>query len=155
MKKTNAARILDRNKVSYDISTYEVDENDLGAVNVASKINADIKKVFKTLVVRGNNGIVVASIPGDSDLNLKALASASGNKKVNLVPLKEINSLTGYIRGGVSPIGMKKQYSFFLDASAKNYDKIYISAGLRGMQFFINPDDLLLVTKGTLCKLTD
>ncbi len=155
MKKTNAARILDREKIPYELCTYEVDENDLSAISVASKIGIDPKQVFKTLVVRGDKGIIVASIPGNCELNLKYLASVSGSKKVNLVPLKEVNKLTGYIRGGVSPIGMKKQYPFFLDDSAMNYNEIYISAGLRGMQFYIKPEDLLSVTKGISCKLVE
>lgn len=155
MKKTNAARILDKNKVDYEIITYEVDESDLGAQNVAFKLGQDIKKVFKTLVVSGNNSIVVASIPGDCEINLKKLASLSGNKKVNLVPLKDVNKLTGYIRGGVSPVGMKKSYPFFLDESAMKYDKIYISAGQRGMQFHLDPRDLVSLTKGTVGDLTD
>lgn len=143
MKKTNAARTLDKLKIEYELLEYEVDETDLGARNVAAKIGKSIDQVFKTLVLKGDKtGIIVACIPGDAELNLKEIASVSGNKKAAMVPLKEVLPLTGYIRGGVSPIGMKKKYPVYIDSSALNFEKISISAGQRGLQITINPADL-------------
>ncbi len=144
MKKTNAVRHLDTLKIKYQLFEYEVDENDLSAETVAGKIGLQLEKVFKTLVVRGDKtGVIMACIPSIGELDLKALASASGNKKVEMVPLKEILPLTGYIRGGVSPIGAKKAYLVYLDKSALEHDSISISAGVRGCQIFINPLDLM------------
>ncbi len=144
MKKTNAVRHLDTLKIKYQLLEYEVDENDLSAETVAGKIGLQLEKVFKTLVVRGDKtGVIMACIPSIGELDLKALASASGNKKVEMVPLKEILPLTGYIRGGVSPIGAKKAYLVYLDKSALEHDSISISAGVRGCQIFINPLDLM------------
>lgn len=144
MKKTNAVRHLDTLKIKYQLLEYEVDENDLSAETVAGKIGLQLEKVFKTLVVRGDKtGVLMACIPSIGELDLKALASASGNKKVEMVPLKEVLPLTGYIRGGVSPIGAKKAYPVYLDKSALEYDSISISAGVRGCQIFINPLDLM------------
>lgn len=144
MKKTNAVRHLDTLKIKYQLFEYEVDENDLSAETVAGKIGLQLEKVFKTLVVRGDKtGVIMACIPSIGELDLKAMASASGNKKVEMVPLKEILPLTGYIRGGVSPIGAKKAYPVYLDKSALEHDSISISAGVRGCQIFINPLDLM------------
>ncbi|NLT94185.1 MAG: Cys-tRNA(Pro) deacylase [Clostridia bacterium] len=154
MKKTNAARILDKAKVAYKIHEYQVDENDLSAQNVAQKVGWPLERVFKTLVAKGDKtGVLVACIPGGDELNLKALALLSGNKKVELVPLKEVQPLTGYVRGGVSPIGLKKNYPIFIDESALNYDTILISAGLRGCQIEINPLDLQRETQAMVGSL--
>ncbi len=154
MKKTNAARLLDRMKIDYEILEYDVDLNDLGAENVASKVGQDINKVFKTLVAKGDKtGVLVSVIPGNKELNLKNLASISGNKKVGLVPLKDVQKLTGYVRGGVSPIGMKKKYPVYIDQSINNFEKIFFSAGIRGQQFCLLTKDLIKVVDGTVCKL--
>lgn len=151
MKKTNAARILDKEKISYKLHGYQVEEDDLSAGNVANKVGWPLEKVFKTLVAKGDKtGVVVACLPGGDELNLKALANQSGNKKVELVSLKEVLPLTGYIRGGVSPIGLKKNYPVFIHESAFNYDAILISAGMRGQQIEINPKDLQKVTQANV-----
>jgi Cys-tRNA(Pro)/Cys-tRNA(Cys) deacylase len=148
MKKTNAARILDKAKISYNIHEYQVDENDLSAQYVANKAGWPLERVFKTLVARGDKtGVIVACLPGGDELNLKALAALSGNKRVELVSLKEVQPLTGYIRGGVPPIGLKKNYPIYIHESAFNYDRILISAGLRGCQIEINPQDLKGITR--------
>ena len=149
--KTNAARILDQSKISYEIKEYTVDESDLSAVSVAYKIDLPIEQVYKTLVTRGDKtGVIVACIQGDYELHLKGLAALSGNKKVEVVSLKEVLPLTGYIRGGVSPIGMKKNYPVFIDSDIKNHEKIAVSAGLRGLQLFLSPIDLISVTDAQL-----
>ncbi len=149
--KTNAARILDKSKTSYELKEYTADESDLSAINVAQKVGLPIEQVYKTLVARGDKtGVIIACIQGDHELHLKGLASLSGNKKVELVSLKEVQPLTGYIRGGVSPIGMKKHYPVFIDADIKSHDKIAVSAGLRGLQIFLSPIDLISVTKAQL-----
>ncbi|MBF8982800.1 Cys-tRNA(Pro) deacylase [Lutibacter sp. B2] len=148
MKKTNAARIADHNKIEYEIYEYKVDENDLSAVHVSKETGQPIDKIFKTLVLQSNtNEIVVVCIPGKENLNLKSLAKLSGHKKVEMIHLKDVQKITGYIRGGVSPIGMKKLYPTFIHESAFMFDKIFVSAGLRGKQLYIKPDDLLNVTK--------
>jgi Cys-tRNA(Pro)/Cys-tRNA(Cys) deacylase len=154
LKKTNAARILDKLKISYEIKTYEVDENDLSAVHVAETAGIDIETVFKTLVTRGDkSGVIMAVINGNDEINLKNLAKASGNKSVEMIALKELLPLTGYIRGGCSPLGAKKDYPVFLDSKALNYEKISISAGQRGMQLILSPQDLVKATKATVADL--
>lgn len=155
MKKTNAARMLDKAKIPHKIHEYQVDENNLSAENVAVKAGWPLEKVFKTLIARGDKtGVIVACLPGDAELNLKALAALSGNKKVELVALKEVLPLTGYIRGGVSPIGLKKNYPVYIHASAFNFAAILISAGARGYQIEINPQDLQKVAGATTGQLT-
>lgn len=147
MKKTNAARFLDGLGIAYELKAYEVDEADLGAESVAAKVGLPPGQVFKTLVVRGDKtGILFACVPGESELDLKKLAAVSGNKKVELVPLKEVQPLTGYIRGGVSPLGAKKHYPVFLDESAKRWPVIAISAGIRGCQILLAAEQLALAT---------
>jgi len=132
--KTNAARILDQSRIPYEIIEYTVDESDLSALNVAQKVGLPIEQVYKTLVVRGDKtGVLIACIQGDHELNLKALASLSGNKKIEVVSLREVQPLTGYIRGGVSPLGMRKNYPVFIDSGIKLQDKVALSAGLRGL----------------------
>lgn len=154
MKKTNAARILDRMKIKYGILTYDVDESDLSAMHVAESTGISIDRIFKTLVLKGDkSGIFVACIPGAAELDLKALSIHSGNKKCAMVPLKEVNGLTGYLRGGCSPIGMKKNYPLYIDESVNNFQKICVSAGLRGMQFEIAPADLINATSAKCGKI--
>lgn len=155
MKKTNAMRILDRNKIAYNAISYKVDETDLGAIHVADSLGQDIAKVFKTLVLEGDKtGYIVACIPGDKEVHLKNLASLSGNKKCHMIPMKEIQNVTGYIRGGCSPIGMKKQFPTFINETALQFETIYVSAGVRGMQVEVNPTELIKLTDaatGIIC----
>ncbi len=154
MRKTNAARLLDSLNISYKIVEYEVDESDLSAENVAKKINLPPEQVFKTLVVRGDKaGILLACIPGGAELDLKALAQISGNKKVEMVHVKEILQLTGYVRGGVSPMGTRKNYPVYLDESAMNFPFISISAGVRGCQLLIQPEGLKKAVSVKVCKI--
>ena len=150
-KKTNAARILDEAHISYEIMEYQVDEEHLDAIHVAAEVGMPAEQVFKTLCVRGDKtGVIFAVIPGNGELNLKALARASGNKRTELVHLKEVLPLTGYIRGGCSPLGAKKHYPVFLEESASQWERIAISAGQRGMQILLSPQDLLQATAGQL-----
>ncbi len=152
--KTNAARILDAAGVSYELREYAVDENDLSAPHVAEAIGMPPEQVFKTLVARGDRtGVLVAIIPANTELDLKALAAASGNRKVELVAVKEVLGLTGYIRGGVSPVGMKKEYPTLLDETAILFDRISISAGVRGCQMLLNPENLIRLTGATLSEI--
>jgi len=154
MKKTNAARYLDSLKIDYRLVEYEVDESDLSAESVARKVNLPLEQVFKTLVARGDkSGVLMACIPGNTELDLKAMATVSGNKKVEMVHVGEIQQLTGYIRGGVSPIGARKQYPIFLDESALRFPLISVSAGVRGSQIFISPGDLVKALDITVCKI--
>lgn len=144
VSKTNAARLLDRAKIHYELIPYRVDEDDLAAVHVAEQLGEPVERVFKTLVLRGDRtGIFVCVVPGDAEVDLKKAARASGNKKADLVPVKELLPLTGYVRGGCSPIGMKRRYPTFIDAGAGRRERIYISAGVRGVQIVIAPADLM------------
>lgn len=152
--KTNAARLLDRARIAYELIPYEVDESDLAATHVAEQLGEDIARVFKTLVLKGDRtGHFVCVIPGDREVDLKAAARASGNKKCDLIPMKELLPTTGYIRGGCSPIGLKKPFPIFLHHTAENFEKIYISAGIRGLQIAIAPSDLIAFVKATVCDL--
>src|SRR6266853_1573207 len=149
MLKTNAARILDAANVRYELREYAVDEDHLSAPHVAEAIGMPPEQVFKTLVARGDRtGVLVASIPANAELDLKALAAASGNKKVELVAVKEVLGLTGYVRGGVSPVGGRKPYPFFIDETAMLFDTISVSAGIRGCQLVLAPDGLVRITDG-------
>lgn len=151
--KTNAARLLDRQGIQYELLSYEVDEDDLSAVSVADKLNQNIDQVFKTLVLRGDKtGVFVCIIPGAEELDLKKAAQLSGNKSTALVAMKEILDLTGYIRGGCSPLGMKRDYPTYIDESCILYDFIFVSAGVRGLQIKIPPDDLI---RAASCKIGD
>ncbi len=142
--KTNAARILDGLKIKYELREYESNVEELSAVAVAAKIDMPVNQVFKTLVVRGDkSGVMQVCIPGDKELNLKYLAASSGNKKVEMVPLKDVQPLTGYIRGGVSPLGAKKKYPIYIDESALDWSSIAVSAGVRGCQLVLAPADLV------------
>jgi Cys-tRNA(Pro)/Cys-tRNA(Cys) deacylase len=153
--KTNAARILDRLKITYEIKTYIVDESDLSAEHVANLIQMPTQQVFKTLVARTDKrDIVLACVPGHLELNTKALGAAAGGKRADLVALKEVQSLTGYIRGGVSPLGTKKPLPVYLDQSAHQWPHISISAGQRGIQIIVAPHDLIKATNATMCDIT-
>lgn len=152
--KTNAARILDRNKVDYQLIPYQVDENDLGAAHIAEQLNEDIRQVFKTLVLRGNKtGIFVCVIPGCDEVDLKKAARISGNKSCEMIHMKELLPLTGYIRGGCTPIGMKKPYPVFIHETSNEFPFIYISAGQRGLQLKVNPSEVIRVVQATVADL--
>lgn len=154
IKKTNAARILDGLGIDYEIKTYAVDENDLSAVHVAEVSGLNIEMIFKTLVARGDKtGIIMAVIGGGDELDLKALARASSNKSVEMIALKELLPLTGYVRGGCSPLGAKKNYPVFVDARALTLEKISVSAGQRGMQIVLSPQDLIRAANATVAEL--
>lgn len=143
MSKTNAVRILESNKIDFSTTEYIFDEDEIDAVSVAKKIGAEPESVFKTLVtVCDKGGNFVFIIPGNYELNLKKAAAACGRKKIEMIKLKELQPLTGYIRGGCSPVGMKKALPSFLDESALIFEKIYVSAGIRGMQVVLSPKDL-------------
>ena len=148
-KKTNAMRLLDKKKVVYKVIEYEVNEDNLNATHVAGSVGLPTGQVFKTLVARGDKtDIIVAVIPGDKELDLKALAKVSGNKSVAMLALKEVLPVTGYIRGGVSPLGMKKLYPTYIDEKAKVWAEISISSGLRGYQIVLAPSALVMVVLG-------
>ena len=153
-QKTNAVRLLDQLKIGYELREYEVDPDDLAAETVAAKIGLPAEQVFKTLVARGDrNGICMAVIPGNTELDLKALAAASGDRKLQLVPVKELQGLTGYIRGGVTALAGKKDYPVYLDETIELFEVISISAGIRGLQILLAPGDYLRATKGTVAAL--
>lgn len=155
INKTNAARQLDQLKVNYKLIPYEVDENNLGAEHIAELLGQPIERVFKTLVLRGDKtGLFVCVIPGAEEVDLKKAAKVTGNKKVEMIHVKELLPLTGYIRGGCSPIGMKKPLPTWFHQTLTDYDTVYCSAGQRGLQFHIAPQDLLRAAKGTLADLT-
>jgi Cys-tRNA(Pro)/Cys-tRNA(Cys) deacylase len=155
LKKTNAARILDGLGVPYETREYEVDAEDLSAPKVASAIGLPPEQVFKTLVARGDKtGVLLACLPGSAELNLKALAKASGDKTVELVAVKDIQNLTGYVRGGVSPIGTRKPYPVFLDSSASRWSTISVSAGVRGCQVLLAPADLARVVGAVMAGIS-
>jgi Cys-tRNA(Pro)/Cys-tRNA(Cys) deacylase len=147
VRKTNAARLLDQLGISYEIREYEVDPEDLSAGNVAKKIGLPLEQTFKTLVARGDRqGVCFAVLPGNAELDLKALAAASGDKKIELVALKEVQPLTGYLRGGVTALAAKKEYPVFVDETIELWDRVSISAGIRGAQLLIAPADYLKAT---------
>ncbi|AYB40246.1 Cys-tRNA(Pro) deacylase [Brevibacillus laterosporus] len=153
--KTNACRLLDKHKVPYTVHEYEWDEEHLNAKHVAQQVDLQVEQVFKTLVLRGDKtGVIMACIPAHKELHLKLLAAASKNKKVEMVPMKEVLELTGYIRGGCSPLGTKKNYPLYIDESALSFSLISISAGKRGLQIFMNATDLIKVSKATSVSLT-
>ena len=152
--KTNAARLLDQMGIPYELREYEVDLDDLAAETVAGKIGLPPEQVFKTLVARGDrNGICLAVIPGNAELDLKALAAASGDRKIQLVPVKELQALTGYIRGGVTALAAKKDYPAYVDETVELFDVISISAGVRGLQILLTPADYLKAAKARLSRL--
>ena len=152
--KTNVARLLDKAKVSYELIPYEVDENDLSAIHVAASLGEDINCVFKTLVLHGDkSGYFVCVIPGEHEVDLKKAAKLSGNKKCDLIPMKELLPLTGYIRGGCSPIGMKKHFPTYIHSTCMDFPFIYVSAGQRGLQIKLAPQDLIRESKATIGEL--
>lgn len=154
MVKTNAMRLLEQAGIKFETKEYEVDESDLSGETVASKVGMDPDSVFKTLVTKGDkNGIAVFCIPVTGELDLKKAAKATGNKKIEMVAVKDLLGLTGYIRGGCSPVGMKKQYPTFIDETAILFDKIAISAGVRGCQMILDPERLTEYVKGTQLDL--
>lgn len=154
MSKTNAARLLDTQGITYQLVDYEVDESDLSATNVASKLGHDVEQVFKTLVLRGDrNGVFVCVIPGNGELNIKLAAKLSGNKDAAMIPVKDIFPITGYIRGGCSPIAMKKKYPVYIHESCRKFEFIFLSAGIRGLQLRIHPGDLIKSTDAQVCSL--
>jgi len=143
MKKTNAVRILESGNFKFETREYEVNEDEIDAVSVANKIGAPPETVFKTLVAKGDkSGYAVFVIPGNAELNLKKAAAASGNKSVEMIKAKDLLAVTGYIRGGCSPIGMTKKYPTYLEETSQLFDKIFFSAGIRGMQIVLPPSDL-------------
>lgn len=148
-EKTNAARLLDKAGIKYDLIPYHVDEEHLSAADVAEQLGEDVSLVFKTIVLRGDrNGYFVCVVCGDSEIDLKVAARISGNKKAELIHVKELLPLTGYIRGGCSPIGMKKPFPTFYQASILDHPFVYVSAGVRGLQLKISPKDLIAYTSG-------
>ena len=153
-QKTNAARLLDQMGIPYELREYEVDPEDLAAEAVAAKIGLPAGQLFKTLVAQGDrHGICMAVIPGDTELDLKALAAACGDRKIHLVAVKDLQRLTGYIRGGVTALAVKKAYPVYADTSIERFDVISISAGVRGMQILLTPVDYLRVTKATVAAI--
>ncbi len=155
MVKTNAMRLLDKAKIKYGTIEYEVDENDLSGVTIAKKANLDDKMVFKTLVAKGDKtGYIVFCIPVAKEVDLKKAAKISGNKKIEMVHVKDLLGLTGYIRGGCSPVGMKKKFDTYFDETCKNFEKITVSAGVRGCQLLLNTDDITKFTNAKINSLT-
>ncbi len=153
-QKTNAVRLLDQLGIDYELREYEVDPDDLTAESVAAKVGLPPEQVFKTLVARGDrNGICQAVIPGDTELNLKSLANASGDRKIQLVQMKELLGLTGYIRGGVTAFAGKKDYPVYVDETMELFDVVSVSAGTRGIQILLKPEDYLRVTKGKIAAI--
>lgn len=156
ISKTNVARLLDKAKIHYELVPYVVDENNLAATHIADQLGENIKQVFKTLILKGDrNGHFVCVIPGDEEVDLKKAAKVSGNKKADLIPMKDLLPTTGYIRGGCSPVGMKKPFPTYFDASCEEFDYIYVSAGVRGLQLKVSPKDLVTYVKASFAELTD
>jgi len=154
INKTNAARLLDKAGIAYELVSYEVDESDLSAVHVAEQLGESVEQVFKTLVLRGDrSGYFVCIIPGAEEVDLKLAAKVSGNKKCEMIAMKELLPLTGYIRGACSPIGMKKHFPTYIDRSCTLLEYIYVSAGQRGLQIKISPRDLIREAKAEIALL--
>ncbi|MFI3331463.1 MAG: Cys-tRNA(Pro) deacylase [Rikenellaceae bacterium] len=154
LSKTNAVRLLEGAKIDYKLIPYEVDENNLAAEHVAESLGEDVAQVFKTLVLRGDkNGIFVCVIPGDKQVDLKKAAKLSGNKNADMIPMKELLPTTGYIRGACSPVGMKKLFPTFIHSTCLEFESIYVSAGVRGMQIEINLKTLVEYIKAQICEL--
>ncbi len=155
INKTNAARLLDQAGIAYELVPYVVDENDLSAIHIADQLNEPIEQVFKTLVLRGDkSGIFVCVVPGEEEVDLKKAAKVSGNKNCDLVAMKELLGLTGYIRGGCSPVGMKKKFPTYIHETCILYDYIYVSGGVRGLQIKADPNDLIKVCEMEICEIT-
>ncbi len=155
MKKTNAMRLLDKNKIYYKVNEYQYDESDVSALAMSKKTNIEIQKIFKTIVLFGDKtGHIVACLAGDRELDLKKLAKLSQNKKVEMIQIKDLLKVTGYIRGGCSPLGMKKIFPTFIDISSLDYEKIFISGGKRGYQIEINPNDLIALINAKVGEIS-
>lgn len=156
INKTNVARLLDKAKIEYELVSYQVDVNDLSAVHVAEQLNENVEQVFKTIILKGDKtGYFVCVIPGNKEVNLKCAAKVSGNKNADLLPLKELLTVTGYIRGACSPIGMKKSFPTFFHSTCNSFDYIYISGGLRGLQIKIAPISLINYIQAKITNLLD
>ena len=154
INKTNAARLLDKAKIKYELVPYEVDENDLAATHIATQLDEDIRQVFKTLVLKGDKtGYFVCVVPGDAEVDLKKAAKVSGNKKVDLIPMKELLPTTGYIRGGCSPVGMKKTFPTYFHSTCMEFGYIFVSAGVRGLQLKIAPIDLVGYVRASVADI--
>lgn len=154
INKTNAARLLDKAKIVYELIPYEVDESDLSATHVAESLGENVEQVFKTLVLHGDKiGHFVCVIPGDMEVNLKLAAKVSGNKSCEMIPMKELLTTTGYIRGACSPIGMKKRFPTYIHHTCLDYSFIYVSAGQRGLQIKVEPQALIKEVGATTCIL--
>jgi Cys-tRNA(Pro)/Cys-tRNA(Cys) deacylase len=154
MSKTNVIRLLEGRKIPFELKEYEVDETDLSAVSVAAKSGLDVDQVFKTLVLKSpDREIFVCVIPGACEVDLKKAARAGGFKKAEMIAVKELLPLTGYIRGGCSPIGMKKLFPTYIDETCMLYESIYVSAGVRGLQLKINPEDLMEICRALTVDL--
>lgn len=152
--KTNVARLLDKARVPYELIPYEVDENDLSAIHVAASLGENIEQVFKTLVLHGDKtGYFVCVLPGEHEVDLKAAAKVSGNKKCDLIPMRDLLPLTGYIRGGCSPLGMKKHFPTFIHQTCLDFPHIFVSAGVRGLQLKLDPNDLIRESRAQTCLL--
>ncbi len=155
ISKTNAARMLDRAKITYRLIPYQVDAEDLSAAHVAESLGQDIEQVFKTLVLHGDKtGHLVCVVPGNHEIDLKKAAKVSGNKRCEMIAVKELFPLTGYIRGGCSPLGMKKRFPTYIHMTLGDFEKVYVSAGLRGLQIEIAPKDLVTASNAVLADLT-
>ena len=154
INKTNVARLMDKAKVKYQLVPYEVDESDLSAIHVAEQLGEDVAQVFKTLVLhKDKNGYFVCVIPGDKEVDVKKAAKSSGNKNCEMVAVKELLPLTGYIRGGCSPIGMKKHFPTYIHDTVGQFDYVYVSAGQRGLQIKLSPSDLIRESKAQTADL--
>lgn len=156
INKTNVARFLDKAGIKYELIPYVVDESDLSAQHIAAQLDEDINRVFKTLVLRGDKtGLFVCVIPGNMEVNLKAAAKISSNKSAEMIAVKELLPLTGYIRGGCSPIGMKKHYPTYFHSTCLDFDYIYVSAGVRGIQLKLSPKELVGFVNGTVADVAE
>lgn len=152
---TNAMRLLKSAGIEFEVRTYEVDESDLSGVTVAKKVGLPPEEVFKTLVLRGEkNGVLVCVLPVELEVDLKKLAQAAGEKKVEMVAMKELLGLTGYIRGGCSPVGMKKKYPTYIDETCLLCERIAVSAGVRGAQMIVATEQLVAYTGAVVCEVT-
>ena len=153
--KTNAARLLDKAKIAYDLVPYEVDESDLSAAHLAAQLGQDLACIFKTLVLKGDKiGYFVCVVPGGADIDLKKAAKTSGNKSAALIPMKDLVAVTGYVRGGCSPLAMAKKFPTFIDSSVMAHARVYVSAGKRGVQLHLAPEDLTNAAEAVIVDIT-
>lgn len=154
VEKTNVARLLDKAGIGYELIPYVVDENDLSAVHIADQLSEPVERVFKTLILHGDrSGYFVCVVPGDAEVNLKLAAKVSGNKKCDLIPMKDLLQVTGYIRGGCSPVGLKKPFPEYFHETFPSFDYVYVSAGIRGLQLKVSPMELLEYVGGEIADL--